>query len=92
MTYPWEVRYPNGTTSQHGSHESAEDAALASVMSLPWVEVWQLRDGEWRLFERIPNSDPQPPLIGYLVDGKVWHPSDVTIIRQCESTGTNRKD
>ena len=22
------------------------------------------------------------PVIGYLVDGKSWHPSDVTIVRQ----------
>ena len=22
------------------------------------------------------------PIIGYLIDGKTWHPSDVTIIRQ----------
>jgi hypothetical protein len=26
--------------------------------------------------------DLLPPIIGYLAGGKVWHPSDVTIVRQ----------
>ena len=25
--------------------------------------------------------DGGAPIIGYLIDGKVWHPSDVTIVR-----------
>ena len=34
-----------------------------------------------QLADRLDGNDPAP-VIGYLIDGKVWHPSDVTIVRQ----------
>jgi hypothetical protein len=32
------------------------------------------------------------PVIGYLVDGKAWHPSDVTIVRRAAAQATEARD
>lgn len=37
--------------------------------------------------DRLDGDDPAP-VTGYLVDGKLWHPSDVTIIRQGAAQAT----
>jgi hypothetical protein len=51
---------------------SAEAQALAREL------LRQLAD----LAERAGGGNSPAPVIGYLIDGKVWHPSDVTIVRQ----------
>ena len=50
-----------------------------------WVPgrwMWQLDGREITEAEALRLLDEGREVVGYLVDGKVWHPSDVTIIRR----------
>lgn len=62
--------------------ELAAEARRVAPRLSPGASAITLKLAAELLRQQADRLDGPAPLIGYLIDGRLWHPSDVTIVRQ----------
>ena len=79
-TKPKAVRMPDGLEAWYRERAAEEGQPVNSLLVAALEEYRARHDGA------------TTPVIGYLIDGKVWHPSDVTIVRAAEDEQPARRN